>query len=93
MIKKYKAIVISVSVVLLLCVAALAYRSIYYSERDRIRARLESMPNVKLIKIHGADDMFHFKIRAVDFRLKDRPESFVQLEVPQQGILNDSDHI
>lgn len=93
-IKRVKSIAIVIATILLLYGSVRAVLNNYYSERDQIRAHLESIPNVEIINIYGRDDFFRgFNVRYVDIRLKDHPESYIGLAVPAHGILKDSGHI
>ena len=69
------------------------YSKRYYSERDQIRARLESLPNVEILDISGRNDLLSFNVRHASIRLVDRPDSVIELEVPALGILQDSDYV
>jgi hypothetical protein len=78
---------------LLLLGSMSAYSDKYYSERDQIRARLESLPNVEVMDISGRKELFNFDVRRAALRLVDRPGSIIELEVPALGVLEDSDYI
>ena len=91
--RNIKAGVIITGVILLLYSSVAAYRTMYYSERNRIRAHLEALPNVEIINISGDEHLTYFHTKFVDIRLKDQPNSFIGLEVPAWGILHESDHI
>src|SRR2546423_5852650 len=91
--KVMKAGAIVAGIILLIFGSVQAYRTMYYSEREQILARLASIPDIEVINIYGRDDFFRYNVRFVDLRLKDRPESFIEIEVPARGILKDSEHI
>ena len=91
--KNIKVAGIVAGVALLLYSSVLAYRAMYYSERNRIRAYLESISNVEIVNISGDDHLTYFHTKFVDLRLKDHPNSFIGLEAPALGILKESDHV
>lgn len=70
------------------------YSRPYYAERDEIRARLESIPNVEVIAVDGTDGEFGiFEVRGAAIRLVDRPGSFIQLAAPGGSVLHKSNRV
>jgi hypothetical protein len=85
-------VIIAVSALLLFGLGYI-YSNHYYSERDQIRARLNSLPNVEILEISGRKDFLSFNVRRATLHLTDCPDSLIELELPALGILEDSDDI
>lgn len=57
-------------------------RRFYYWDRDRLRARLDVVPNVSVVGVEGFDDGPEFKVVYATISVRDRPGSILKFQSP-----------